>query len=165
MGLPRLLKMQKVYRANKSYLGTLKTLTLPDWESETEDFQLPIGKFAMDTGLKQLVIKMKIAGDENLLRPAFMNPSLTQEGLYWVASYQKQNGGTATAEISAQGTCKKMGRGDQEVNKISEAEYEFHPTIYWEKEDGIETIYIDYLNNVLRIDGVDIMEQHRANVG
>lgn len=165
MALPRVLKMQKTYRRDKSYLGTIKTLSLPDLESETEDHQLPIGKFAIDTGIKQPVIKMKIAGDENLLRGAFLNPSLTEEGLYWVASYQKQNGGTATAEISAQGTCKKMGRGDQEVNKIAESEYEFHPTIYQEKEDGIETIYIDYLNNIVRIDGVDIMEQHCANVG
>lgn len=157
--------MQKTYRRDKSYLGTMKTLSLPDLETETEDHQMPLGKFAIDTGIKQPVIKFKIAGDDNHLRSAFMNVSLTQEGLYWVASYQKQNGGYATAEISAQGTCKKMGRGDQEVNKISEAEYEFYPTIYTEKEDGVETIHIDYLNNIIRIDGIDIMEQHRANVG
>lgn len=165
MSLPRVLKMQKIYSKARSLLGTLAQVTLPDLETETEDHTTPIGKFSIDVGFKQPVIKFKVRGGDNIMRRALYNPSITAEGLYWVGSYQNPDGTTSTGEFEASGTTKKNGRGDQENNKISEEDIEFAPTIYQERVDGIEVLYVNYLTNELRIDGVDVMAAHRDNVG
>ena len=86
--------------------------------------------------------------------------------LRFTGSYQRDDTGETTAvEIVVRGRHEEIDFGNQKAGDDTETSIKTIWSYYKLSIDGVEKILIDIPNMIERVNGVDLLEKHRANIG
>lgn len=170
MALPRKLKHMNMFNDGQSYQGVAKTVTLPNLARKMEAFRAGgmDGPVKVDLGHSDDGIQLVFTlGGWDLI-------SLRQYGairadgvpLRFAGSAQQDDtGATCAVEVAVRGRHEEINFGDATPGEDTEHEITVTCTYYKLTVDGEVIIEIDLLNFVFIVDGVDLLEQHRRNIG
>lgn len=169
MAFPRKLKQMMMYIEGVGYAADTESVTLPDLARKFE---------AWRGGSMHRAVKIDMGSEDDLdLEHSYGGPitailgqfgiqDLSGLQLRFVGSYQDDDRGTYhQCQITVRGRHQKIARGDQKPGENGEFKVTTACTYYKEEWDGVVVIEDDPLNSILIVDGVDLMAEHRANLG
>lgn len=167
--------IRKVFNCNiyldgtNNLLGKAKEVVLPDVVALTEDHKGVgmIGTLELPTGLDKLMTKIKWAGFYPEMF-AGADP-FTSHKLQVRASLETFGAGGRTGQVPVivllTVTFKKTPLGTFTAGAGQEPEQELSTTYLKLTIDGKEKVEIDVHENVWRVDGKDVLETYRKNLG
>jgi len=171
MALPRKLKYLNLFNDGLSYMGVVSSVTLPKLTRKLENYRGGgmNGVAPVDLGLDDDALNMEwtIGGlpDDALWRQ-YAATGAASVPLRFCGSYQRDDTGDVVAvEIVLRGRHKEMDFGDQKQGEDTETKISTQCTYYKLTVDGKERIEIDTINMIERVNGVDMLELHRRNIG
>ena len=168
MALPKTLKNFDVFQNGTSFMGQMRSVSLPKLARKMEDWRGGgmDGTLKLDTGGEAMDMTLTAGG---YLREAMKKFGATTVGavqLRWAGAYQAEDTGVYDAvEIVARGRYSEIDRGDAEAGKTTEHKFKMEVSYYKESVNGVDLIEIDVLNNIFVVDGVDILAAQRAAMG
>lgn len=168
MALPRTLKLMNVFNNGLNYLGIAEEVELPKLAMKIEDYRAGgmIGEVGINLGLEKLELTHKYAGIVPELFTGFASETIDSELVRFAGSYQRDDTGEISAvEIVMRGRHTELDGGNSKAGEKTETSIKSALTYYKMTVDGKEMVEIDMLNSVLKIDGKDRYEKHRAAVG
>jgi P2 family phage contractile tail tube protein len=171
MALPRKLKYLNLFNDGLSYMGVVSSVTLPKLTRKLENYRGGgmNGAAPVDMGLDDdaLSIEWTIGGlPDDQLWAQYAASSSTAVPLRFCGSYQRDDTGEITAvEIVLRGRHKEFDFGDQKQGEDTETKISTQCTYFKLTVDGKERIEVDTVNMIERVNGVDMLEQHRRNIG
>lgn len=169
------MQITKVYNANvyldgtNSLLGKAREIALPTLTVNTEEHKAlgMVGAVELPTGLAALVTTITWAG-WYADRLAFTNPFRTHK-LQVRANLETYEAGGRIAELplvaSITGSWKVAPLGTFNAGQAGEIQDELRTMYVRVEVDGREVLEIDVGGNVWRVNGEDVLEQYRANLG
>ncbi len=170
MALPRKMKYLNLFNDGNNYMGLVESLTLPKFTQKFEKYRgggMP-GAVDIVMGLDDgaLDTEFEIGGTEALLFKQLKAATVDGVQLRFAESIQRDDTGEVQAvELVVRGRHKELDsgthkQGDSSTTKVSSTNSYAKLTI-----NG-EVIYeVDLVNMVWIVDGVDLMEAHRAAIG
>lgn len=170
MALPKKLKHMNIFNDGNSHQGEAKTVTLPNLTRKLEAFRAAgmDGPAKVDLGMGDDGIQLSyILGGWSLL-------TLRQYGavradgvmLRFMGSVQRDDTSEVSAvEVVVRGRHEEINFGDSTPGEDTEHEITTTCTYYRLVVDGEDIIEIDILNFVCIVDGVDLLAEHRRNIG
>lgn len=171
MALPRKLKYLNLFNDGLSYMGVVSSVTLPKLTRKLENYRGGgmNGVAPVDMGLDDdaLSVEWSMGGlPDDQLWSQYAAASAASVPLRFCGSYQRDDTGEVVAvEIVMRGRHKEMDFGDQKQGEDTETKISTQCTYYKLTIDGKELIEIDTVNMVERVNGVDMLEKHRRNIG
>ncbi len=160
-----------VYLNGESFMGRAEEVTCPDVAPKMVDHKGLgiIGEFELPaTAIQKMSAKIKW----NAIYPEVMklvHNVFTPIRFQIRASVDTFEGSAKTGEmpciITMTGTSKKSGGLTFKPNDNVERDDEFNVTAYSMKIDGEEIIAVDVMNNIWRVNGVDLLQKYRENIG
>ncbi|MFY0112136.1 phage major tail tube protein [Acinetobacter baumannii] len=170
MALPSKLKNMNYFNEGNSYLGLIKTVTLPKLTRKTEDYRgggmnAPV-KVDLGFGDDGLVIESTFGGLELLTLRQFGMEKI--DGVYtrFAGAYQRDDTGEVDAvEVVVRGRHEEIDMGDQEPGEDTEHKVVTNCTYYKLTVNGVVEIEIDILGFKETIGGVDRLEKQRNAIG
>lgn len=168
MALPRVLKLMNVFNNGHEYRGIAQEIELPKLAMKIEDYRAGgmIGEVGINLGLDKLEMTHKYAGIVPDLFTGFASDQIDSELIRFAGAYQQDDTGEVSAvEIVMRGRHTEVDGGNSKVGEKTETSIKSVLTYYKMTIDGKETVEIDLLNSVLKIDGKDRYEKHRAAIG
>lgn len=168
MGLPSKLKFLNVFNDGTGYLGETAEVTVPklartfeDWRGGGMDAAVGI-----DLGGEPLEFEWKIGGMLEQVYRQFGATSINALQLRFVGSYQDDSTGqTKAVDITVRGRHQEIDPGSAKAGDDTEQTVKTRCAYYKLMVDGETLIEKDELNMVFVVGGVDILAQHRANLG
>lgn len=166
--LPRKLKNMNLFGNGMSFLGEVATVTLPTLTRKTEEYRgggmnAPVD---VDMGMEKLELEWGGGGWMPQILLAFGNPKIGGEMLRFMGAVQRDDTGAVdSVEVVMRGRHNEIGRGESKPGEDTEQSVKTSLTFYEERWNGVELVYIDVLNMVERIGGVDRLAQQRAAIG
>lgn len=170
-----MIQVRKVFNANiytdgtNNHVGRASEIKLPELQVQTQEHKAlgMIGTLELPSGLGALAMSVKWAGfyDEPLL---LSNPF---ESHKWQvrgnAEVYGPGGRTEQVPVVVHVTCssKKASLGTYKPQESSEYDDEFAVTYLKVLSGTRELIEVDVYENIWKVDGVDVLEQLRANLG
>lgn len=170
MALPKKLKYLNLFNDGNSYVGLVESLTLPKFTQKFEKYRgggMP-GAVDISMGLDDgaLDTEFTVGGMEALLFKQLGVTTVDGVQLRFAESIQRDDTGEVQAvELVVRGRHKELDsgehkQGDSSTTKVSSTNSYAKLTI-----NG-EVIYeVDLVNMVWVVNGVDVMEAHRAAIG
>ncbi|WP_313221982.1 phage major tail tube protein [Stutzerimonas nitrititolerans] len=170
MALPKKLKHQNLFLDGESFAGQSGTVTLPTlarkmeaWRGGGMDGPVKVDMGHSDDGLQ---IEWTLGGWGLSVLRQFGAVRADGVMLRWAGSIQRDD----TAEISAvevvvRGRHEEIDFGDAESGEDTEHSITTTCTYYKLTIDGNEEIEIDLLNFIFKVNGVDMLAEHRAAIG
>ncbi|WP_318389662.1 phage major tail tube protein [Enterobacter sp.] len=170
MALPKKLKYLNLFNDGNSYMGLVESLTLPKFTQKFEKYRgggMP-GAVDISMGLDDgaLDTEFTVGGMEALLFKQLGVTTVDGVQLRFAESIQRDDTGEVQAvELVVRGRHKELDsgehkQGDSSTTKVSSTNSYAKLTI-----NG-EVIYeVDLVNMVWVVNGVDMMEAHRAAIG
>jgi P2 family phage contractile tail tube protein len=159
-----------VYIDGNSFLGKTEEIKMPDVVvTMTEHKALGlVGKVELPSGLDKMECSIKW----NSLYPEVLkmagNPFKAVQ-LQCRASMETYTGQGRTAEVPVivfiSGTFKNFPTGNYKQHDNVEAETKMSVTYIRLNVDGTDVVEVDVLANIYKIDGVDLLETYRSNIG
>ncbi|CAI1147312.1 phage major tail tube protein [Serratia ficaria] len=171
MALPRKLKYLNLFNDGLSYMGVVSSVTLPKLTRKLENYRGGgmNGVAPVDMGLDDdaLSVEWSMGGlPDDKLWSQYAAASAASVPLRFCGSYQRDDTGEVVAvEVVMRGRHKEMDFGDQKQGEDTETKISTQCTYYKLTIDGKELIEIDTVNMVERVNGVDMLEKHRRNIG
>ncbi|WP_447884009.1 phage major tail tube protein [Serratia fonticola] len=171
MALPRKLKYLNLFNDGLSYMGIVSSVTLPKLARKLENYRGGgmNGSAPVDFGLddEALNVEWAIGGlPDDALWGQYAAASASTVPLRFCGSYQRDDTGDVVAvEIVLRGRHKEMDFGEQKQGEDTETKITTQCTYYKLTVDGKERIEIDTINMIERVNGVDMLERHRRNIG
>ena len=168
MGLPSKLKYLKVYNDGFGYMGETAEVTVPKLARTFEDYRgggmdSAVG---IDLGGETIEFEWKIGGMLEQVYRQFGATSINAHQLRYVGSYQDDNTGrTKTVDITVRGRHQEIDPGGSKSGDDTEQTVKTRCAYYKLMVDGWTLIEIDVLNMIFIVNGVDLLAQHRANLG
>lgn len=168
MGIPFKLKFMNTYNDGVSYMGETSEVTLPKMTRTLEDYRgggmdAPIG---IDLGGEPIEIEWKIGGLLAQVYAQFGATRLDGVPLRWVGSYQDDSTGqTKTADITVRGRHSEIDPGSAKAGSDTEQTVKTRCVYYKLMIDGRTIIEKDDLNMLFIVNGVDLLAEHRRNLG
>lgn len=168
MGLPSKLKYMKVFNDGEGYLGETSEATLPKLARMLEDyrgggFDSAVG---IDLGGEAPEFEWKIGGMLEQVYRQFGATSIGALQLRFVGSYQDDSTGqTKTIDITVRGRHQEIDPGNAKPGDDTEQTVKTRCAYYKLMVNGETLIEIDILNMVYIVNGVDLLAEHRANLG
>ncbi|HIQ19505.1 MAG TPA: phage major tail tube protein [Novosphingobium capsulatum] len=168
MGLPRTLQNLMLFNEGQSYVGEVKTVTLPTLTRKLEEYRgggmsAPV---KLDMGMEALEMKSVFGGPERAMLRQFGVVRVNGVYLRFVGFYQQQDTGQSdTIEIVVRGRHSEIEMGDQELGSAADFTVTSALAYYKLIWNGRTEIEIDPLNMVQIVDGVDLMAQQRSALG
>lgn len=170
MALPRKLKYLNLFNDGNNYMGLVESLTLPKFTQKFEKFRgggMP-GAVDISMGLDDgaLDTEFEIGGTEALLFKQLKATTVDGVQLRFAESIQRDDTGEVQAvELVVRGRHKELDsgthkQGDSSTTKVSSTNSYAKLTI-----NGEVLYEVDLVNMVWIVDGVDLMEAHRAAIG
>ncbi|HEX2881185.1 MAG TPA: phage major tail tube protein [Polyangiaceae bacterium] len=168
--------IKKVYNVNVYIDGTTNAIgkgsevTLPDVATETESHRA-LGMFSaveLPTGLAAMVTKIKWAGFYPEVLKFRANPFASHRlQLRGTLETHTSGGRTGQQPFIVSLTCawKKAPLGGFKPGAGQDVEDELTTTYIKVQVAGQDVVEIDVLNNIWIVDGVDVLEQYRQNLG
>ncbi|MDO4698159.1 MAG: phage major tail tube protein [Pasteurellaceae bacterium] len=168
MALPRTLKLMNVFNNGVSFLGVAEEVELPKLNMKIEDYRAGgmIGEVGINLGLDKLELTHKYAGIVPELFKGFASEQIDSELIRFAGSYQRDDTGEVSAvEILMRGRHTELDGGNSKAGEKTETSIKSALTYYKMTVDGKDIVEIDMLNAVLKIEGKDRYEKHRAAIG
>ena len=168
MALPRTLKLMNVFNNGHNYLGVAEEVELPKLAMKIEDYRAGgmIGEVGINLGLEKLELTHKYSGIVPELFTGFASDSIDSELIRFAGAYQRDDTGEVSAvEVLMRGRHTELDGGNSKAGEKTETSIKSALTYYKMTVDGKEIVEIDMLNSVLKIEGKDRYEKHRAAIG
>jgi P2 family phage contractile tail tube protein len=171
MALPRKLKYLNLFNDGLSYMGVVSSVTLPKLTRKLENYRGGgmNGAAPVDMGLDDDALSMEwtVGGfPDDQLWAQYAAASAASVPLRFCGSYQRDDTGDMVAvEIVLRGRHKEFDFGDQKQGEDTETKISTQCTYFKLTVDGKERIEVDTVNMIERVNGVDMLEQHRRNIG
>lgn len=159
-----------VYEGNNSFVGKISEMELPALEQEmTEQNLLGLyGQLELPSGLQAMEASMTFNSIYDDMLDAFMNPTRSRL-LHLRTSRETWTEEGLTEQIPVVvffiGSCKNLPLGGFTPRENTELELELNVTFLKVLVDGVERLEVDVMNNVYKVNGQDILQQFRANLG
>ncbi|POX19225.1 phage major tail tube protein [Serratia marcescens] len=169
MGMPKKLFMFDVFINGQTYLGQVEEVTVPKLTLKTEDYQgagMP-GSVAVLMGLDGGALDMEVTmgGLESDLLKTF-GGTLDSLQLRFAGSYYDDATGQAVAcEIQTRGRFTELDWGSAKAGDNTQHKYTLKNAYCKVNINNAEIFEVDLLNLIWKVDGKDLLEQHRKNIG
>ncbi|MDM1022075.1 phage major tail tube protein [Acinetobacter sp. VNK23] len=169
MALPKKLKLMNLYNEGNSYLGQTGEVTLPKLGRKLENWRGNLnGNVKWDAGLADDINEMtwKLGGIDKLVLQQFGAASISAFGLRFAGSYQRDDTGeTDAVEIVVRGRHEEIDFGNAKSGDDTETTIKTIWTYYKLSINGQVVIEIDIPGLKEVVNGVDLLEAHRNNIG
>lgn len=169
MGMPKKLFLFDLFVNGQTYLGQVEELTPPKLSLKTEDYQGAgmFGSVSVLMGLDSSALDMDVTVGglvEDLIKSygkGIDGTQLRYAGSYYDDSTQQ----SVSCEIQTRGRFTEIDWGSSKQGDNTQHKYPVKNTYYKLTINNEVLIEIDLLNLIWVVGGVDILEQHRANIG
>ena len=170
MALPKKLKMMDLFNEGNSYLGQTGEVTIPKLVRKFEDWRGGgmNGNVKIDMGLGDDATEFnwKLGGIDALIVEQFGAATVAANMLRFAGSYQRDDTGeTVAVEIVVRGRHEEIDFGNQKAGDDTETSVKTIWSYYKLSIDGVAKVEIDIPNMIENVNGVDLLEKHRANIG
>lgn len=170
MALPKKLKHQNLFNDGESFVGQCGSVTLPKlarkmeaWRGAGMDGPVKVDMGHSDDGLQ---IEWTIGGWGLSVLRQFGAVKADGVMLRWAGSVQRDDTGEVSAvEVVVRGRHEEIDFGDSEAGEDTEHSITTTCTYYKLTIDGNEEIEIDLLNFVFKVNGKDMLAEHRKAIG
>lgn len=164
--LPRLLRKFAIFVDGVGYAGMAEEVELPKLKIKTEDFR----SGGMDAPSEQDMGMEKLEGT---ITVAEYNPAMMSKfGLLYAntpitlrGAIQRQNEEAIPVIIKMTGGFKELDKGTWKAGDKGSMKIGYSADLYSEEVDGQETLFIDVVNCIRRVGGVDQLASQRAALG
>ena len=170
MAMPRKLKNLNLFNDGNSYLGLVKSLTLPSLGRKMEAYRGGgmNGPVKADLGMSDdgIQFEWKTGGLDLISLRQFGAVNASSVALRFSGPYQQDDTGeTSNVEVVVRGRHETIEMGDAQPGEDTEHSMTTTCSYYKLTVDGEEIIEIDLLNFVEKVNGVDMLEKHRTGIG
>ncbi|WP_405647447.1 phage major tail tube protein [Pseudomonas sp. Ld6] len=170
MAMPRKLKNLNLFNDGNSYLGLVKSLTLPSLGRKMEGYRGGgmNGPVKADLGMSDdgIQFEWKTGGLDLISLRQFGAVNASSVALRFSGPYQQDDTGeTSNVEVVVRGRHETIEMGDAQPGEDTEHSMTTTCSYYKLTVDGEEIIEIDLLNFVEKVNGVDMLEKHRTGMG
>lgn len=170
MALPKKIKLMNLYNEGNSYLGQTGEVTLPKLGRKFENWRGGgmNGNVKVDFGLSDDAIEMtwKLGGIDPLVLKQFGAATVAAVGLRFAGSYQQDDTGETTAvELVVRGRHEEIDFGNAKAGDDTETTVKTIWSYYKLTVNGEVVIEIDIPGVKEIVNGVDLLEKHRDNIG
>ncbi|MDR8368613.1 phage major tail tube protein [Pseudomonas lactis] len=170
MAMPRKLKNLNLFNDGNSYLGLVKSLTLPSLGRKMEAYRGGgmNGPVKADLGMSDdgIQFEWKTGGLDLISLRQFGAINASSVALRFSGPYQQDDTGeVSNVEVVVRGRHETIEMGDAQPGEDTEHSMTTTCSYYKLTVDGEEIIEIDLLNFVEKVNGVDLLEKHRTGMG
>ncbi|CAN2978789.1 phage major tail tube protein [Pseudomonas carnis] len=170
MAMPRKLKNLNLFNDGNSYLGLVKSLTLPSLGRKMEAYRGGgmNGPVKADLGMSDdgIQFEWKTGGLDLISLRQFGAVNASSVALRFSGPYQQDDTGeVSNVEVVVRGRHETIEMGDAQPGEDTEHSMTTTCSYYKLTVDGEEIIEIDLLNFVEKVNGVDMLEKHRTGMG
>ncbi|MDQ0739244.1 phage major tail tube protein [Pseudomonas sp. W4I3] len=170
MAMPRKLKNLNLFNDGNSYLGLVKSLTLPALGRKMEGYRGGgmNGPVKADLGMSDdgIQFEWKTGGLDLISLRQFGAVNASSVALRFSGPYQQDDTGeVSNVEVVVRGRHETIEMGDAQPGEDTEHSMTTTCSYYKLTVDGEEIIEIDLLNFVEKVNGVDMLEKHRTGMG
>ena len=170
MALPKKLKLMNLFNDANSYQGEVASITLPKLTRKLEKWRGGgmNGAASVDLGLDDdaLSVEWSMGGIDKLVLSQWGSAAVGGVPLRFTGSYQRDDTAeTVAVEIVMRGRHKEIDMGDAKQGEDTETKISTECSYYKLTWDGEELIEIDTINLIEKVNGVDLLEAHRKNIG
>ncbi|AIR65084.1 phage major tail tube protein [Cedecea neteri] len=170
MGLPRKLKHMNMFNDGNNWQGIAESLTLPKYTRKFEKFRGGgmAGAVDIDMGLDDgaLDTEYTLGGTESLVFKQIGKTTVDAIQTRFTGSIQRDDTGEVqTVELVTRGRIKEVDSGEWKTGESSTTKVSLTNS-YAKLTINGEVVYeVDLVNMIEIVDGVDLMEAHRAALG
>lgn len=169
MALPKKLKHMNLFNEGESYMGQCGSVTLPKLTRKLEAWRGAgmDGAAKVDLGMgDDLDLEWTLGGVDLTVLKQYGAVSANGIGLRFAGSYQQDDtGDTIPVEVVVRGRHEEIDMGEAKPGDDTEHKIKTALTYYKLSVDGEEVIEIDTLAMIFTVNGKDMMEAHRRNIG
>lgn len=170
MALPPKLKNLNLFNEGNSYLGQVKTVTLPKLARKTEDYRGGgmNSTVKVDLGMSDdgLVLESTLGGLDLITLRQFGMEKIDGVYLRFAGAYQRDDTGEVDAvEVVVKGRHEEIDGGDSEPGEDTEHKVVTNCVYYKLTVNGVVEAEIDILGFKEIIGGVDRLEKQRSAIG
>ncbi|WP_262019991.1 phage major tail tube protein [Pseudomonas sp. Pse35] len=170
MAMPRKLKNLNLFNDGNSYLGLVKSLTLPALGRKMEAYRGGgmNGPVKADLGFSDdgIQFEWKTGGLDLISLRQFGAVNASSVALRFSGPYQQDDTGeVSNVEVVVRGRHETIEMGDAQPGEDTEHSMTTTCSYYKLTVDGEEIIEIDLLNFVEKVNGVDMLDKHRTGMG
>jgi len=170
MALPKKLKMMNLFNEGESYMGQTGEVTIPKLARKLENWRGGgmNGNVKYDLGLGDDITEFnwKLGGIDPLVLKQFGAITVAAIGLRFAGSYQRDDTGeTSALEIVVRGRHEEIDFGNQKSGDDTEKSIKTIWSYYKLSIDGEVLIEIDIPGQIEKVNGVDLLAAHKANIG
>jgi P2 family phage contractile tail tube protein len=170
MAMPRKLKNMNLFNDANSYLGVVKSVTLPPLGRKMEGYRGGgmNGPVKADLGFSDdgIQLEWKTGGIDLISLRQFGAINASAVPLRFSGSFQQDDTGDISAvEVVVRGRHETIEMGDAQPGEDTEHSITTTCTYYKLTVDNEEIVEIDLLNFIEKINGVDMLEQQRKAIG
>lgn len=168
MALPRKLKGLNLFNDSNNYQGVVTAVTLPKLSRKLDAYRGGgmNGAAFVDNGLDDDALDMEwtISGIDDLVLKQWGASAAVP--LRFAGSYQRDDTGEEIAvEIEVRGRHQAFDFGEAKQGEDTETKITTKNTYFRLTWDGKELMEIDTINMIEKVDGTDLLEQRRKNLG
>jgi P2 family phage contractile tail tube protein len=159
-----------IYIDGNSRFGQIEEVTLPEVKTVFADHKAlgMNGKVELPSGIDKMTSKMKF----NSVYPntmAIVGDPFTSHSFQFRGNLETYNGSTRTAQqpyvVYMEGTFRNYQSGNVKQHENVEIEAELNVTYVKVEVNGVLIMEVDTLNNIMNVNGVDLLATYRANLG
>jgi P2 family phage contractile tail tube protein len=170
MALPKKLKLMNLFNDANSYQGIASSVSLPKLTRKLENYRGGgmNGAAPVDLGLDDdaLTVEWSMGGIDELVLSQWGSAKIGGVPLRFTGSYQRDDTGeTLAVEVVMRGRHKEIDMGDAKQGEDTETKVSTQCTYYKLTLAGKELIEIDTINLIEKVNGVDLLAEHRKNIG
>lgn len=168
MSLPSKLKKMNLFEDGVSFLQEVKNVTLPKLSRKTEEYIAGnmTGPVEIDFGHEALTMEFTTGGLVAQMLDGWGDPAIDGRQLRFAGAFQRGDDGAVDAvEVVMRGRHKEIDMGDSAVGEDTEHKVTSSLVFYQLVINGTEKLYIDVLNGIERVNGVDRTAAQRRAIG
>ncbi|WP_454563028.1 phage major tail tube protein [Pseudomonas sp. AIG] len=170
MALPRKLKNLNLFNDANSYVGVVKSVTLPPLGRKMESYRGGgmNGPVKADLGFSDdgIQFEWKTGGLDLIALRQFGAVNASGIALRFAGAFQQDDTGDVSAvEVVMRGRHESIEMGDNQPGEDTEHSITTTCSYYKLIVDNEEIIEIDLLNFIEKVNGIDMLEKQRAAIG
>ena len=170
MALPRKLKNLNLFNDANSYVGVVKSVTLPPLGRKMESYRGGgmNGPVKADLGFSDdgIQFEWKTGGLDLIALRQFGAVNASGIALRFAGAFQRDDTGDVSAvEVVMRGRHETIEMGDAQPGEDTEHSIATTCSYYKLIVDNEDIIEIDLLNFIEKVNGVDLLEKQRAAIG
>lgn len=170
MAMPRKLKHFNLFNEGNSYMGVAASVTLPKltrkleaWRGAGMDGPVKVDLGFGDDGIP---LEWTLGGWDLTALKQFGAVSANGVGLRFAGSVQQDDTGEIIpVEVVVRGRHEEIDFGESKAGEDTEHKMNTACSYYKLVVDGEEVIEIDLMAMIFKVDGNDMLEEHRKNIG